>query len=325
MEYFSIGCFGKLPIYPDFIRLNASSIEVQQLDRWFQEGIHFSRSRLGRDWERDFSKADPWNFVFSPEGSSNFLIGGYIPSQDREGRHYPFFLFLRVEKAAFEVPVYFAPLTFTLFLSRCREMLQADWSGIDLKVFLSDLKLITVAPSEDSVRVQKAYLCQLQDQTISSFWTDLLGDFGHPRKYLLLQSLYDLLQPLKNQPLNKFGLGLKFPLVLMDLKECCDIPFWFELSFRLLGKENGAPVFFWNRNTSKGSPCMLAFFSQPSFKNLLFLIRPDMDGDCWYDLAPLDGRNDRKIMDKVPNALRDLLENRELSLSAFLKAVEGIG
>ena len=38
------GCYGKLPIFADFIRHNYRTPEVEQLDQWFQEGIYFARA-----------------------------------------------------------------------------------------------------------------------------------------------------------------------------------------------------------------------------------------------------------------------------------------
>ncbi|MGH9363063.1 MAG: type VI secretion system-associated protein TagF, partial [Thermoanaerobaculia bacterium] len=45
------GCFGKLPIFADFIRHNAGGREAGQFDRWLQEGMALSQQVLGRDWE----------------------------------------------------------------------------------------------------------------------------------------------------------------------------------------------------------------------------------------------------------------------------------
>ena len=47
MGAFEVGCFGKLPIYADFIRYNASGPEIQEMDQWFQEGIHSAKDWWG--------------------------------------------------------------------------------------------------------------------------------------------------------------------------------------------------------------------------------------------------------------------------------------
>ncbi|MBI3596641.1 MAG: type VI secretion system-associated protein TagF [Nitrospirae bacterium] len=324
MDYFSLGCFGKLPIHADFIRYNADGMEVRGLDQWFQEGIQFAKSKLGPGWEEEFSKADVWRFVFQVDGSDRFLVGIFAPSRDQGGRRYPFILFLRVDRTRFPGPIYFAPLLFSTFWNRATEAAQTGWKGTELKGFLSAIERLTVPIEKEFELVREAYLGHLQEQTVGDFWTKLLGDFSHPRKYLMDRNLLDILLPMRHNPLNKFGLGLKFPLSLQGAGEGYDIPFWFDMTFRLLKQNKVDPVFFWNRGPTKGMPCMMAFFRRPSAKNFLFLVRPDLDGDSWYDLAPEESGNPENVIGGIGKERRDMLDQGGLSLAAFLEATEAL-
>jgi type VI secretion system ImpM family protein len=88
------GCYGKLPIFADFIRHNYRTPEVEQLDQWFQEGIYFARQSLGGRWEAGYDKGPSFRFLFRPSGSAKFLIGAGAPGADKVGRRYPFAVFM---------------------------------------------------------------------------------------------------------------------------------------------------------------------------------------------------------------------------------------
>ena len=56
-----VGCYGKLPLDREFLRLNATHPEVEAVDRWIQAGMAAAHSRLdGR-----------------PEGEGRGVYGGW--------------------------------------------------------------------------------------------------------------------------------------------------------------------------------------------------------------------------------------------------------
>ena len=170
MSDFAIGCFGKLPIYPDFIRHNASNPEIAWLDQWFQEGILFSKSKLGQGWAETFNKAEPWNFLFHPDNSGHLLLGIFIPSRDQGGRLYPFFLFMRIDHAGFHMPGYFAPAYFSSFLDDAWNMAHGGWKDMDMKAFLSAVEGMCVRIDGDSAATRERYLRHLQDNNVKGFF-----------------------------------------------------------------------------------------------------------------------------------------------------------
>ena len=325
MSDLSAGCFGKLPIYPDFIRHNATNTEVSQLDQWFQEGIQFSKLRLGQEWPETFSRAESWNFLFYPDHARHFLLGVYGPSRDQGGRLYPFFIFLRIEYAPSQLPLYFAPSYFSSFLNKARGILQNGWKDMDLKTFISGIGAIELNMDENIAETRERYLHYLRENTSREFWTGLFGDFSHAGKYLVIRNLADILGALRQNPENKFGLGLKFPLMPQPDGETFDIPFWFDMILRSLRHDRLSPVFFWNRNPTLGKPCMLTFLSQPSPKGFLFLMNPDMDSDYWYDLAPENMKEIDRVLNIIEKDQKELLDNETLLLTSFLEAIETFG
>ncbi|HET6371579.1 MAG TPA: type VI secretion system-associated protein TagF [Nitrospiria bacterium] len=321
-----LGCFGKLPIYPDFIRFHAVGEEIRALDQWFQEGIHATQSRWGRSWETEFTKIDPWNFVFHPKGGEAFLIGAFVPSRDRSGRRYPFFAFLRVERRRFDVPLRFLPLIYTPFLEEASRLTQSEWSGMDLRGFLDHLERLVVPLPEDGAPAAclEAYRAFLAEKTSRDFWGSLYGEFEHSRKYRFDQNLTGLLDPLRHHPSIPLGMGLKFPLVSDSNARGYDLPFWFDRVERALKREPDVSLFFWNRTPTHGAPGLLAFFDSPSPKGFTFFLKPGQDGDGWYDLAPERNEDLQAVKEKIRPERRAVLEEGDISLSAFLEKIGAV-
>lgn len=325
MADFQIGCFGKLPIYADFIRLHAESKEVRDLDQWFQEGIHFARAKVGRSWEDDFSKADRWRFVFHTGGDS-FLTGVYLPGRDKAGRRYPFFLFLRGEKGRLGIPLWLAPIFFSEILTTFSEVARAGWQDKDLRAFLSFVGGLSFRPPSESASARELYRGYLQRQTMGAFWNRLFSDGDGDRRYHVIENLIKAVGPLRHQGAGRFGVGLKCPVGGGDL---FDIAFWSDLVFRILKQDQIDPVLFWNEKGpaggssegpfegAAGSDKMMFFFNPPSPRAFLFQIRPDLKGESLYDPAG-EATGEKRISQEQ----RGLLERDALSSAEFLDGIE---
>lgn len=111
------GCIGKLPLHGDFIRHNALSPELQQFDRWIQQGLHLFQRKIAPPWEHMFDSMPPVRFIYhhttaapkkrgqslfygrsggntsSQQTLSHALLGTLVPSMDKHGRRYPFITF----------------------------------------------------------------------------------------------------------------------------------------------------------------------------------------------------------------------------------------
>ncbi|NOY85499.1 MAG: type VI secretion system-associated protein TagF [Nitrospirae bacterium] len=319
-------CFGKLPIHADFIRFQTAGDEIRALDRWFQEGIHLAKSRLGNQWPSIFRDATSWRFVFQTASSPSLLVGVFMPSYDRSGRSYPFFLFLRVDKKTFGGPEYFAPLCFSHFLDEAEDILKTAWHEVELKTFLGRLQDFRVSEARDLGVIQKAYLQNLSEETGRQFWSQFFGDFKAIKKYQLNRNLIEMLQAMRGRSADAMRFGLKFPLVPEDRlhagEEAYDIPFWFDFVSRFLNLGHNT-VFFWRRDPLSASPAMLSFFSPPSAKHFLALLQPEQNNDAWFNLVSEDSIVDREeVFEGLKTEQKALLENETLSMADFLAALE---
>ncbi len=87
------GFFGKLPARGDFLRAGLPEDAVEPLDLWCRDCLTQSRADLGAAWEPAWMSAPIWYF-FLPNGAcgARAMLGVWLPSMDKAGRHYPFIL-----------------------------------------------------------------------------------------------------------------------------------------------------------------------------------------------------------------------------------------
>ncbi len=95
------GLFGKLPARGDFVRAGLPEDFVAAWDGWCREMLNASRAALGEGWDEAWMSAPVWRFLL-PAGvcGSRAVLGVWLPSVDRVGRHFPFGVFALAAAAA---------------------------------------------------------------------------------------------------------------------------------------------------------------------------------------------------------------------------------
>ena len=86
----SCGLYGKLPARGDFVRSGLPTSFTDPWDEWWQVAIPDSRTALGEDWLSAWLEAPIWRFAL-PDGACGpaAVLGLWMPSVDRVGRHFP--------------------------------------------------------------------------------------------------------------------------------------------------------------------------------------------------------------------------------------------
>lgn len=86
----TIGFYGKLPGYGDFIERNLPRSFIDQWDPWLQRAMQISQQMLGDHWLDCYLTAPIWRFALSSGCiDSSAWLGLVIPSVDRVGRYFP--------------------------------------------------------------------------------------------------------------------------------------------------------------------------------------------------------------------------------------------
>jgi type VI secretion system protein ImpM len=321
VEPLSLGCYGKLPLSPEFIRYNANGLEVQALDQWFQAGIHQAKSRIGSSWSTEYLQSGPWNFLFAPEGGSHFLMGVLMPSKDRAGREFPLFLFLRLPVAPLKSRIWLAPLGADVFLRHANQQAHREWHGMELPQFRDSLDAWTIPSLDEILSAEQVYEEYLRTQTMEGFWKDLLGNFHHPVKYFLDEALRMCLEPIRKQHSKGLAWSLKFPLLESSETETFDLPYWLDLSARLMGSADVPLHLLWHRGPSKVRSCLMATFGKPLPSLVMYLIRQGQADKACYDLAPESLCEDDARLKSINPTRREVLDNGCISLDRFLSQV----
>lgn len=87
----SVGLFGKLPGYGDFLRHNLSNDLIQPWDEWLQAFVSVSREQVGANWLDIYLTSPIWRFALSRNIINDHGWAGVVmPSVDRVGRYFPF-------------------------------------------------------------------------------------------------------------------------------------------------------------------------------------------------------------------------------------------
>ena len=85
-----LGFYGKIPARGDFVRSRLPHAFVDPWDQWLQQGIAASKVELGDEWIAAWLEAPIWSFAMAPGiCGPDAVLGLWMPSVDRVGRHFP--------------------------------------------------------------------------------------------------------------------------------------------------------------------------------------------------------------------------------------------
>lgn len=100
MSAAAAGFFGKIPARGDFVRSGLPAGFIAAWDAWLQRVIPESRALLGEDWLPAWLEAPVWRFALGRGVcGADAVLGLWMPSVDRAGRHFPLTLALVVPGA----------------------------------------------------------------------------------------------------------------------------------------------------------------------------------------------------------------------------------
>lgn len=315
-------CFGKLPSFGDFVRYNASSREALTLNEWVQQGMYFARTQLGTSWEKSFDAWTPNCFVFSPENAERFLVGAIQPSRDKGQRQYPFFVSALVDRRRFqEGGLHLVPMIFSDFFNDARQLMSRAMHVNGVPSMSEQIQSLHVQLVENLAGEAERYARYVRETTLENLYSRLFGSFEDGRKYLLMKNLHEILSPFRQRNLTRLTLGMRFPLSSERDDAALQVSFWMKLCLTILDVKSVTPTLFWGVSETAKQNYLFVFFHQPSPKNFLYLLRPDMNGDT---MCMLDEEGSDKlalVTSLISQRLKLLLDSRGMTLKSFLDQV----
>lgn len=135
----SLGFFGKLPQFPDFIKYRAGAEEFILFDDWLQKGIASAKSKLGNSWKDLYSNSNNFEFFFPTKRNDSIISGVLFPSEDKSGRQYPFIIFSILQNNPFSPnQAGSLPLVLNSFYYRAKQLFNNVSESTDLNQILSE-------------------------------------------------------------------------------------------------------------------------------------------------------------------------------------------
>lgn len=315
-----VGFFGKLPAYPDFVRQNAGGPLARTLDNWIHEGVAQMNVQGGGDWRVKFDAAVPRNFLYHVDDPSKFLVGVFVPSRDKSGRRYPFSLFANVSPGKNGQHVHLVAEAYSVFLRAAVRLLN-DLNSAAVELRSGKVSALATTLPQNLYEFDRRLARLLERKKMGDFWSETLGDFAGPAKYLVMKNLLSTLAPLRGKDLRKFELCLAFPLSTEPAAQGFQIAIWLAFCRQVLKHPVNSIVAFWDAKEGATPARLYLFFRPPGPRYLSCLLDSQRAGDLIWDMASLGMDKIGDAKGKLPPDMVSLLDDAELPAGEFLEAV----
>jgi type VI secretion system ImpM family protein len=268
-----VGCFGKLPIYDEYIRYNMNKRSVLELDEWIQQGYaHHSRGFQTRHQSMELHDY-VYHFVFTGSGYHHCsVLGAMMGSHDKCGRQFPFVIFKLLPNQNTKDLTSTFPCAYRSFLDKALTLCSTDWSLQPITILMKRVDALNTAGVIFSRRqLLESEMSALQAIKKDEFWRDMLGDSaqGHAPRYVeVMKELMEIV--VRKSPLST-SWGIEIPLPGND--HCHEhVSFWVHAAECLLGARGWRPHYIWGDGKNQDRQTLYLFFRPVSpifFSHLL--------------------------------------------------------
>ena len=296
------GYFGKIPAFNDFIKYNAANRELLVIDKWLQEGLILAKQRLKNDWKIIYKNSLPIKFFYPFTGTDNFISGIIFPSNDRNGREFPFLIFSILNKDSFnKIPFFLLPLV----LSNELNSFEVIFNYFNNNVAISNLNQEISQLSNPSLEGGIIEQFQIFKNNLSQgkFWLRIYADYCESKKYNVIDNIF-------NTEIKNSTLAMNFNF--FSEKDNIDLDLCFLLNIIAVSKGNlFFPAVFWTNDFN--NICLFIFPSKPTPLNYLNLIQLNESDD-----RILSAEKKLKSSHVTPFDL-DFLNKNEMKLTELLQ------
>ncbi len=283
-----VGCFGKLPLSPEFIRVNAKGATLEAFDQWIQEGLLWCRAKLGPQWRNDFLQSESWHFLFQIPQKNEWLIGVMTPSQDKAGRVFPMILFFRFQlthSAQKFLPL--APLLLQEFLEKAKELIQEEWKAISLVEFrekVTQLLSMSVLKQEQGRELYHEFLKSYSLRNFLQACGVLTQSLTELEVQEMVKGMVKETRPSTPSPKGQL---MSFPLVDEPALPF-EVTFWMEYMSSITANSVITPLLLWNKCPSKGRAVLLTQDTPVTPKSFWSLIQSSHNLEAMWKMRTLD-------------------------------------
>jgi len=271
----SLGCFGKLPFWPEFLEVDMARPPARSLRRWI---------RLGRELAVEAGEADATDgrpvvdetlaagrhlrILLRVPGSNDVLVGVMRPSRDSGGRPFPFTVFAHVDRRPWRRSWSLLPLALAPVWDALDEAWQSLEEVTNETAFRERLAALRVPSPEPSARVRGEFH-RLGTDSASGFLarvgTDGV-DHGVRRIVAAWRGGEDAAVA--------EGPGVRLPVGVDGETACFETGWWIELAGRQSFFRRPAPSVFLDGATDGAGRHVVLRFGAPRPDEYAAIVRP---------------------------------------------------
>jgi type VI secretion system ImpM family protein len=305
---FPHACYGKLPIFGDFIRDRNNLPEIHAMDIWFQEGILAAR-QFDRNWDAGFTNAPTSRFLYASPDSRNVIAGVWVASVDKAGRRYPFLIYTIAPAQELGSLPQLYPLYFSDFFHHAQELAEKGWKGQDLRTFGAKVEALSWHQDFDAGRAK--YQEYLMKQKAGDLWKRLFGAADHPATMLLPLNLQSALLPMRTGSAGGMKTVLRFPR-----RKGVEPTLLVDLAMRMSGRTQHPTLVTWTDES------LTILYPKLSPKFYALLMQPALAGEAVSDLAK-DGADDAGFLQRARERFGAVATNPNITLGQLLQGLTG--
>ncbi len=279
------GCFGKMPVHPDFIRHNVGSREVVSFEKWVQEGIGLITRKHPAGWPEIYRDFPRFHFMLIGGEQERTLAGSLSASRDKSGRHYPFSVFVSAEAQLFRDMQAVVPLVYHDFFSDTEAILAEPWSSEPLALLTGR---VDGASHRDTGLTRRQLLEQqialLQQIPVQQLWQQAAPQIGSAGRERIFSALFSALRTVVRRGPTRTNWGIRLPIPA-DGSQTPFVVFWMQIIESVLEDRSWRAHCFWSRSGAEHPAALTVFFKPLPGSFLLQLLNPGIDDGSVLDLT----------------------------------------
>ena len=304
----TVGYFGKLPAFNDFVKFNSGGEELLVLDKWLQDGLLSAKMKLKSEWVNYYRNSEQFFFFYPFTGTKRALAGLLIPGLDKSGREFPFLVFFYLNKDQLNnVPSHLIPMILIDILNEFKIAVIDISSITDLSIINERLNKISYTINNLSFK-NNVYQNYLSNTSQAPFWNRVMEGYDDSAKLLFLNSLYIS----STAPKEKVE-----PIIISFISSndhyVNDLSFFIHLILTFQKTPYFLPAVFWTDSEYKNHLLYL-FSNKPLPNNFVDLICKHADQNNLINKT----ENDKNI-NSITSSIKNIL-NRNITLNEFLRA-----
>ncbi len=299
-------CFGKMPIYADFIRHNLITREAGAFEKWLQEGVGCITRKHPTGWPPIYRNFSRQHFVMSGGDQKNNLFGSLISSQDKSGRIYPFAILAVAAAPLLHTNRATLPLVYQDYFKGSDELLATSWEGGTVAELTRDVDDLAI----DNPPLRQRDLLERQIQLLSripmkNYWDHLSNSISADDRERFWCCFYNVIRTVLERGPGKTHWGIRIPIPA-GKDQIPHVVFWVQMVETLLEDRFWSAHYFWNKGTETHAACLTLFFRPLPSSYLLPLLNHDLKDNAvfhigreWSSLPTFKSRVDlRRLLEK---------------------------